>query len=85
MTEKYDGCNLAVTSRGVVASRRTVLISGRPEEDQLRGVSFQKVSLAKVAGMFEKLDELEARLKTMLPGKINADFLCDHCLFRLGS
>ena len=68
MSEKYDGSNLAVTSHGVVASRRKVLLC-QPTVEELSGYSFQGVGLAKVAGMFDKLKELKIQLKTMMPGE----------------
>ena len=68
MSEKYDGSNLAVTSCGVVASRRKVLLC-QPTVEELAKYSFQGVGLAKVAGMFEKLKELEIQLRTLMPGE----------------
>ena len=68
VSEKYDGSNLAVTSHGVVASRRKVLLC-QPTVEELAGYSFQGVGLAKVAGMFDKLKELEIQLKRMMPGE----------------
>ena len=78
VSEKYDGSNLAVTSRGVVASRRKVLLC-QPTVEELAEYSFQGVGLAKVNGMFEKLKELEIQLKTMLPGKyLSSNFVHFH-------
>lgn len=67
VSEKYDGSNIAITSGKVVASRKSVLLS-HPTEEEILQAKFLKVSLAKVSGMFPKLEKLETQFRTMLPG-----------------
>ena len=68
VSEKYDGSNLAVSSKGVVASRRTILLV-QPTLEDLTKFTFQKVSLAKLDGMFDKLSKLKKGDKSLLPDK----------------
>ena len=66
VSEKYDGSNLAVSSKGVVASRRTILLV-QPTQQDLTKFTFQKVSLAKLDGMFDKLLKLKEGFLSLLP------------------
>ena len=66
VSEKYDGSNLAVSSKGVVASRRTILLV-QPTLEDLTKFTFQKVSLAKLDGMFDKLLKLKKGFISLLP------------------
>ena len=65
VSEKFDGSNIAITSRGVVASRRKVLLM-QPTQLELEKFTFSGVNLAKVAGMFEHLKRLETELKNIV-------------------
>ena len=67
VSEKYDGSNLAVSSKCVVASRRTVLLV-KPTQEELVKFTFQNVSLAKLDGLDEKLSQLKQGFMSMLPG-----------------
>merc|ERR1719234_356048 len=68
VSEKYDGSNLAVSSKGVVASRRTILLV-QPTLEDLTKFTFQKVSLSKLDGMSDKLSKLNKGVKSLLPDK----------------
>ena len=46
VSEKLDGSNFSVTSQGVIASRRKVVLV-RPDADTLSGFKFIGASLAK--------------------------------------
>ena len=65
VSEKFDGSNIAITSRGVVASRRKVLLQ-QPTQVELEKFTFSGVNLAKVAGMFEHIKRLETELKNII-------------------
>ena len=66
VSEKYDGSNLAVSSKGLVASRRTILLV-QPTLEDLTKFTFQKVSLAKLDGTFDKLSKLKKGVASLLP------------------
>ena len=65
VSEKFDGSNIAISSRGVVASRRKVLLQ-QPTQLELEKFTFSGVNLAKVAGMFDYLERLETELKNII-------------------
>ena len=58
VAEKLDGSNVAVTSKGVISSRRNILLNN-PTEEELKKVKFSGVKLHNVAAMFESLREME--------------------------
>jgi len=66
VSEKYDGSNLAVSSKGVVASRRTILLV-QPTQQDLANFTFQNVSLGKLDGTFDKLSKLKKGFVSLLP------------------
>lgn len=57
VAEKLDGSNLAVTSYGVIASRRNVLLF-KPTDKELDKCKFSGVKLHKAAAMVPKLGKL---------------------------
>ena len=70
VSEKYDGSNLAVSSEGVVASRRTVLLV-RPCREDLINFTFQSAPLATLDGLFERLLELKKGFASLIPSNVS--------------
>ena len=70
VSEKYDGSNLAVSSEGVVASRRTVLLV-RPCREDLINFTFQSAPLATLDGIFERLLELKKGFASLIPSNVS--------------
>ena len=73
VSEKYDGSNLAVSSKGLVASRRTILLV-EPTQQDLTKFTFQQVSLGKLDGTIDKLSKLKKGFVSLLPdGRLTID------------
>jgi len=66
VSEKLDGSNLAVTSRGVVSSRRNILMK-EPSAAELEKFKFSGVTLSKLVGVFDKLATLEKHFQGLFP------------------
>ena len=66
VSEKLDGSNLALSSRGVISSRRTVLLN-RPDSDTLSKYKFSGVKLNQVYSLLPNLEQLENRFSSMYP------------------
>ena len=66
VAEKLDGSNVAVTSKGVISSRRNILLNN-PTEEELKKVKFSGVKLHNVAAMFESLREMEKSFNRYFP------------------
>ena len=66
VSEKYDGSNLAISSEGVVASRRAVLLV-RPCREDLINFTFESAPLATLDGLFERLLELKKGFESLIP------------------
>ena len=64
MSEKLDGSNFSVTSRGVIASRRKVVFV-RPNADTLSNFTFIGASLAKLDGVVEKVEALKEKFEIL--------------------
>ena len=60
VTEKLDGCSLAISSKKYVASRDLILSSKKDLKDQ----AFQGVGLRNVQPMFQKIDHLKELLNS---------------------
>ena len=73
VSEKYDGSNLAVSSKGLVASRRTILLVEPTQQDLIK-FTFQQVSLGKLYGTIDKLSKLKKGFVSLLPdGRLTID------------
>lgn len=66
VAEKLDGSNLAVTSRGVVSSRRNILLK-EPSKEELEKFKFSGVTMSKLVGAFDKLATLEKHFQGLFP------------------
>ena len=66
VSEKLDGSNLALSSRGVISSRRTVLLN-RPDSAALSKYKFSGVKLNQVYSLLPNLEQLENRFSSMYP------------------
>lgn len=66
VSEKLDGSNLAVTSRGVVSSRRNILMK-EPSKADLEKFKFSGVTLSKLVKVPEKLRALEKHFQGLFP------------------
>ena len=66
VAEKLDGSNVAVTSKGVISSRRNILLNN-PTEEELKKVKFSGVKLHNVAAMFESLRKMEESFNRYFP------------------
>ena len=66
VSEKLDGSNLALSSRGVISSRRTVLLN-RPDSYTLLNYKFSGVKLNQVYSLLPNLEQLENRFSSMYP------------------
>lgn len=62
VSEKLDGSNVAVTSAGVIASRRNILLAS-PTPEELEKTKFSGVKLHSVAEMFPKLKRMKRSLE----------------------
>ena len=60
VTEKLDGCSLAISSKKYVASRDLIL----PSKKDLKDQAFQGVGLRNVQPMFQKIDHLKELLNS---------------------
>ena len=67
MSEKLDGSNFSVTSQGVIASRRKVVLV-RPDADTLSSFNFIGASLAKLDGVVEKVEALKEKFEILSGG-----------------
>ena len=66
VAEKLDGSNLSVSSRGVVASRRTVLLNN-PDQQQLEKYKFSGVNLGGIRKVMEKSAKLQKIMQEFFP------------------
>ena len=66
VAEKLDGSNVAVTSSGVIASRRNILLAN-PTPGELDKTKFSGVKLHTVADMFPKLNKLKRTVEQYFP------------------
>jgi len=66
VAEKFDGSNLAVTSNGVISSRRNILLKD-PTAEQLEKFKFSGVSLSKLLGVFDKVASLRKHFQDLFP------------------
>jgi len=66
VSEKFDGSNLAVTSNGVISSRRNILLKD-PSEEELNKFKFSGVTLSKLVGIFDKVLHLKSRFQEIFP------------------
>ena len=66
VAEKLDGSNVAVTSSGVIASRRNILLAN-PTPEELDKTKFSGVKLHSVADMFPKLNKLKRSVEQYFP------------------
>ena len=64
VAEKLDGSNVAVSSAGVIASRRNILLSAPGDLDKTK---FSGVKLHQVADNFPKLEKLKTFLEAYFP------------------
>jgi len=66
VSEKLDGSNLAVTSSGLICSRRNILLKN-PSKEQLDKFKFSGVNFSKLVGIFEKVTALKSHFQTIFP------------------
>ena len=66
VAEKLDGSNLAVTSNGVISSRRNILLKD-PSDEELKKFKFSGVTLSKLVGIFEKVLHVKNRFQEIFP------------------
>jgi len=74
VAEKLDGSNVAVTSAGVIASRRNILLA-RPTPGDLDKTKFSGVKLHSVADMFPKLKRLKRSLEEQYFPGLNVEVI----------
>jgi len=66
VSEKFDGSNLAVTSNGVISSRRNILLKD-PSAEELNKFKFSGVTLSKLVGIFDKVLHIKSRFQEIFP------------------
>lgn len=66
VAEKLDGSNLAVTSRGVISSRRNILLN-KPSVAELEKFKFSGVTFSKLVGIFDKIDNVRQHFQCLFP------------------